>query len=614
MVLSSDERRGEWTDAVSVPFPRASGMRALWMLVRTSVRVSPGQSVLCLFESASRAVEVLQPLYLAWLVAGILHHSLVELALGAAAFTFSGGLNLSMAMIGVRARIKQLEQVGFEFDRRIAATMSAIPTLAHLESPEFLDQLQTLHDQQSTLGEAWANVLWSLNSVILVGGTLALAAGANWRLLLVAAAGLPMMAATRWIVRWEAEAEESAAPRGRLVKSLAALALSPAAASEIRVFGQATTIRQKLREATRAWRQPWVDLTRRQSVLEGASTLFFFIVAVGDLAWLISDALKGRVAVPTVALALVVVGRLQNSGQNLMEVAQRVAEITRTARRYLWIMEYASRVERVLPGRRKPPKLLREGICVDHVTYRYPAGNQVSLDNVSLNLPAGSTVALVGENGAGKSTLVKLLLGLYQPTEGRVLVDGVDLAEFDLVEWRQTAAGAFQDYARFELTLGEAIGIGSLPHVNDDDRVHEALRDAASEAVLEAAPAGLITQLGTTWPEGVELSGGQWQRVAIARGMMRREPVLLVLDEPTASLDATTEHDLFERYAETSRRARHRGAITILVTHRFSTASVADLVVVLQQGRLMEVGSHQDLLQRDGLYADLYRLQANGYR
>jgi ATP-binding cassette subfamily B protein len=208
---------------------------------------------------------------------------------------------------------------------------------------------------------------------------------------------------------------------------------------------------------------------------------------------------------------------------------------------------------------------------------------------------------------------VKLLTGLYRPTEGRILVDGIELASLDPAAWRSRLSGAFQDFADFELIARDAVGLGDLTAIDDEARVHQALRDGAAEDVLRSLPNGLSTQLGTTWDDGVELSGGQRQRLAIARGLMRRHPLLLVLDEPTSALDPTTEHALFNRYAEAAHRARTTGAVTLLVTHRFSTVRVADLILVLQSGRIVEAGTHDELLAHPGPYADLYTTQARAY-
>jgi ATP-binding cassette subfamily B protein len=223
-------------------------------------------------------------------------------------------------------------------------------------------------------------------------------------------------------------------------------------------------------------------------------------------------------------------------------------------------------------------------------------------------------VAVVGENGAGKTTLVKLLSKLYEPLSGTIRVDGVDLARMPADEWRARLSGAYQDFFRFELRAQQSVGLGDQPRVDDRAAVTTAVGRAGADDVVTALAAGLDTQLGPTWPDGVEVSFGQWQKLALARGFMRDEPLLLVLDEPTAALDAETEHALFERYAEGARRGAASGRITILVSHRFSTVRMADLIVVLDGAHVVEVGSHEALMAKGGTYAELYRLQAEAYR
>ena len=243
------------------------------------------------------------------------------------------------------------------------------------------------------------------------------------------------------------------------------------------------------------------------------------------------------------------------------------------------------------------------------------SGNEApALADVDLFLPSGSVVAVVGENGAGKTTLVKLLAKLYRPTSGRILVDGADLARVDPVQWRQRMAGAFQDFFRFEFRAGQTIGLGDLPRIDNEPALATAMDRAGARDVVEALPAGLATQLGPTWRDGVDVSFGQWQKLALARGFMRDDPLIAALDEPTAALDAETEHQLFERYASRARERKRSGSITILVSHRFSTVRMADLIVVLDGARVAESGTHEELMARGGRYAELYRIQAAAYQ
>jgi ATP-binding cassette subfamily B protein len=282
------------------------------------------------------------------------------------------------------------------------------------------------------------------------------------------------------------------------------------------------------------------------------------------------------------------------------------------SRRLAWLEDYAAleREHADLPA----PDRVNRSIRFEHVTFRYPGTTTPALDDVDLELPVGTVVAVVGENGAGKSTIVKLLAKLYAPTEGRILVDGIDLSRIATDEWRLRLAGAFQDFFRFELLAGESIGVGDLPRLRDERAVHAAGERAGASDLLAALPEGFRTQLGATWPDGVDVSFGQWQKLALARGFMRDAPLLVALDEPTAALDAETEHALFERYAERARDHAGRGTVTILVSHRFSTVRMADVIVVLSGARVVDVGSHDELMARGGTYAELYAIQARSYR
>jgi ATP-binding cassette subfamily B protein len=283
------------------------------------------------------------------------------------------------------------------------------------------------------------------------------------------------------------------------------------------------------------------------------------------------------------------------------------------ARRLAWLEDYAAAV--AAHADVPVPREIRTGIRLEHVSFAYPGSDRLALEDVSVELPAGSVVAIVGENGAGKTTLVKLLGKLYEPSSGAIYVDDLPLARMPADEWRTRLAGAFQDFYRFEFRARQTVGLGDVPRLDDEPAVVTAVGRAGADDVLERLPAGLETQLGPTWPEGVEVSFGQWQKLSLARGFMRDEPLLLALDEPTAALDAETEHALFERYASAAADSRAaNGRITVLVSHRFSTVRMADLIVVLDGARVVEVGSHAELMTRNGQYADLYGIQAAAYR
>jgi ATP-binding cassette, subfamily B, bacterial len=282
--------------------------------------------------------------------------------------------------------------------------------------------------------------------------------------------------------------------------------------------------------------------------------------------------------------------------------------------RYDWLRRYAD--QHSWDDAAEPaPRRLRSGIELRSVGFCYPGSDQPVVSDVSLTLPAGTTVALVGENGAGKTTLVKLLARMYDPTAGAVLVDGVDLRSIEPEAWRRRISAGFQDFVKFQFLAREAVGIGDVDRLDDTRVIRAALDRADAGELVEHLPETLRTQLGKRFEGGHDLSGGQWQRIALARAFMRERPLLLLLDEPTAALDPEAEHALFERFAEASKvAAAETGGVTVLVSHRFSTVRMADVIVVLDSGGILETGTHDELVKADGRYAELFAMQARAYR
>jgi ATP-binding cassette subfamily B protein len=421
---------------------------------------------------------------------------------------------------------------------------------------------------------------------------------------------LPAFVTSSWRPAVERRVEEANVASTRLAKHLFGLGTTASAAKELRVLGTTQSLLGERAEVWERWYQPVAKVRLATAMWHAGVWLLFaaaytlaIVLAAGPL-----DQTAGEVT-------LVVFAGIRTAayvGATAGELGFLRGFWMDSSKRLTWLEDYAAAAD---PGTGEhAPALLRDGITFDRVSFRYPGTERLVLEDLNLRLPAGSVVAVVGENGAGKSTLVKLLARMYLPTSGRILVDDVALSQIDSEEWRQRLAGAFQDFYRFELIAQQSVGAGDLPRVDDRPAAETAVDRAGAGDVVERLGIGLDRQLGPTWPDGADLSFGQWQKLALARGFMRDDPLLLILDEPTAALDAETEHALFERFSAAARGADGNGRITVLVSHRFSTVRMADLIVVLDGAHLVEVGSHEDLVTRGGLYAELYSTQAEAYR
>jgi ATP-binding cassette subfamily B protein len=491
----------------------------------------------------------------------------------------------------------------------VARLQASIATIAHQERPEYLDRLAVLREETYTLDHMYMSVFSTVGWLLRLAITVVLLASVNPVLIALVLFAVPTVAATSWRPAVERAAQERGAQSTRLATHLYTLSTTASPGKELRVLGIGQALADRRRAAWESWYGPVAAARSRSAVWYAGGWAVFALGYVGAIALVAA----GPHASTAGAILVLTAGARLSSylSATVSEIGFLRGTWMDGAQRLAWLEDYAGTAvqQADLPA----PDAITDGIRLEHVTFRYPGADRLALDDVSLFLPAGSVVAVVGENGAGKSTLVKLLAKLYSPTGGRVLIDGTDLARIDSARWRERLAGAFQDFFRFEFRAADTIGIGDLPRVGDEPALVTAAERAGARDLVDALPAGLRTQLGPSWHEGVDVSFGQWQKLALARGFMRDEPLLVTLDEPTAALDAETEHQLFERYAATARQARRNGSVTILVSHRFSTVRMADLIVVLDGARVAEAGGHDELLARGGRYADLYRIQAAGY-
>jgi ATP-binding cassette subfamily B protein len=529
------------------------------------------------------------------------------LALGAAlGLGASSVATWFLYLMSTRTQRHFRDKLTIALEAHVARLQASVVTIEHHERPEHLDRLAVLRNQVFVLDHMYLSLFTTSGWVLRLGVTLALLVSIHPALALLAAFALPTVLTSTWRPGVERAAEEAGASANRLARHLVDTATTAPPGKEVRVTGIGARLAAARREAWERWYGPVAAARRGSAAWHAAGWALFGAGYVGAVIF-VSTVLA---ATPGNVLLVLAAGSRLSAyiGATVGEIGFLRGIWLDGSRRLAWLEDYAaSKAE----GADAPvPARLADGIRFEGVSFRYPGSERLALDDVSLELRPGSVVALVGENGAGKTTLVKLLARMYAPSAGRILVDGVDLARMPADAWRERLAGAFQDFFRFELRAGQSVGVGDVPRLDDGAAVGAAVLRAGASDVVDQLAAGLETQLGPTWPGGADLSFGQWQKLALARGFMRDAPLVLVLDEPTAALDAETEHALFERYAA----ATHGDQLTLLVSHRFSTVRMADTIVVLDGARVAEVGSHEELMERGGQYAELYGIQAAAYR
>jgi ATP-binding cassette, subfamily B, bacterial len=526
-----------------------------------------------------------------------------------AAMAASVVLSWLLRVLNDRLTRRFRDRVTIALETHVATLQASVSGLELQERSDYLDRLSVLRNQVFVLDHMYLSVLNTLGWLIRVTVTLALLASIHPVLLLLAAFAVPTVLSASRRPAVERQIEERFAAHSRLAEHLFTTATSPAPAKEVRVFGLGEELARRRRSEWQRWFTPVARVRWVSAISHALAWACFGLGYVGAVVFVT----VGLAApIPAVLLILAAGARLASYvGGTMGEIGFLRGVWLDGSRRLIWLEDYVAALDAAADT--EPPDQLVDGIRLIGVGFAYPGSDRLALDDITLHLPPGTVVAVVGENGAGKSTLVKLLAKMYEPTAGEILVDFTPLRRISAAAWRGRLSGAFQDFFRFEFSAQHSVGLGDLAQLDDEAAVSAAVTRAGAEDVVRRLPEGLQSQLGASWAGGQELSFGQWQKVALARGYMRSEPLLLILDEPTAALDAETEHALFERYADAA-RGSSVGGITVLVSHRFSTVRMADLIVVLDGARLVEVGSHDELLQRGGVYAELYRIQAAAYQ
>lgn len=505
------------------------------------------------------------------------------------------------------------DRVALHVNTRVARMTTAADGLELLEVPEKLASLDQLRDGRRSIATAPRQFLRALQTLVRGGGILLLLVTVYPPILIVPLLGAVPALADRRASRLQKESDDELAEDRRLLADLFRLTTTADTAKELRICGVTGDLAARHAELGERVRARSVRAARRSAAWEAAGWLVYAAGFTGAIVLLVLRAAHGHTSPGQVVMAVSLLRRAQGQVSGATDTAGAMGAAFRSARLLLDLEDEVA-ASGAAADRSAAPDRLVDGIRFEGVSFGYHGSREPVLRDVDLRLPAGSTVAVVGENGAGKTTLVKLLTGMYRPTSGRITVDGTDLADVDPALWRRRATAAFQDFARYQFTARETVGVGDLPRRYDDEAVRDAIERGDATATVDALPDGLDSQLGRYFSGGTELSGGQWQRLALSRALMRAEPLLTVLDEPTAALDAATESALYARWGEAARAgAAARGAVTLLVSHRFSTVRTADLIVVLDGGRVTEVGGHDDLMAAGGPYAQLFALQARGY-
>jgi ATP-binding cassette subfamily B protein len=483
----------------------------------------------------------------------------------------------------------------------------SFPDLSRFEDSQFYDELQLLQEQINYKPLNLLNNLVELGRslvtlIVIVGLLVPLA---FWIPLVIGIATIPQIVVSSQYGRaiWLTLFENS--PHARRMQYYTSVMLTDTYAKEIRLFKLGSFFMERYLQAFESLHQSMRYLRGKQAFWSSNLAILSTLGNGFAFYWVVNKAFKGDFTPGSVLLFVQSLTYFQNNLEGFVGNWLDLFENVLYMEKFFNFLHSPIPIPLSIPGK-KIPTPIRSGITFEKVDFYYPDG-RLALKDISFTLYSGQTVAIVGENGAGKTTLVKLLTRLYDPTTGRILVDGIDLKNFNLEQWRQQIAGVFQDFGHYALTLGENIALGNLAALESPDILKYAVEKADIAKLVEHFPTREDTPLGKQFG-GTELSGGQWQKLALARAFVRQQAQLLLLDEPTAALDPRSEYDLYLRFMELA-----EGKTTILITHRLASVRMAHRILVLKAGRLIEDGTHQELLQHGGEYTTLWNMQAQHY-
>jgi ATP-binding cassette, subfamily B, bacterial len=479
--------------------------------------------------------------------------------------------------------------------------------LAHFEDSEFYDKMSQARSQASSRPLSLINRTFGLcqSALTLVTFSGLLLRFSGWAVFILVAAAIPsFIAETRFsdhafrLFRWRS-------PETRQQHYLETLLAREDYAKEVQLYQLGEMLLQRYRNIFAQLYAEDRDLTIQKGVwgylLGLVSTTAFY----GAYAWMVLEAIAGRMTLGELTMYVLVFSQGQAT------FAMTLTSIGGMYEDNLYLANLYEFLEQPIPQSQGKitQGIVPNGIWLEHVSFSYPGSDSAVLKDISLHLPPGEKLAIVGENGSGKTTLIKLLTRLYMPTSGRIYLDGVDLNDWDIDVLRRRIGVIFQNFVQYQFTVGENVGVGDVGRLTDRAEWETAAEKGMAAPFIDLLPQGFDTQLGKWFKGGQELSGGQWQKIALSRAFMRSEADILILDEPTAAMDAEAEMKIFDRF-----HALTQDRMVILISHRFSTVRMADKIVVMANGEIIEQGSHERLLQADGRYARLFKLQAAGYQ